>query len=547
MSVTPAVLTEPVLTQREAAPITVIQSEEVLRTRTPAYSSTNSDISFMVRQPSASAILTNYVELLVEVEFQSADNFAVASELKDDYKFQAQTAKDYGFLAEGLPLQSKCIRNAVLTINGTSQSMRVNEFGKEYCKMHCNRKYMEKIGNGWNDASKQLIMAGGNDGFASKRDEYAMSKSNSKQYRAWQQQMTQDESEAFNNAATSKVFQFREPLFIGPFGAFGMAQSFPAWSSEGMKSPGLLHVHNMQIQLALEDNWQNALFLPVFQHEIGAAFGTVGQPIIKSAELVCKWVLPPPRLVSAALTQSVSYASFDVLRFVANPNNNKTLVNKNETCSFKLNSVSFPYMPSAFCFSIMPHYAHCTSAIAGTGKDASIIEAMKKDKRLTITHMDLSINTSSAALPYKGSQDVQTRRLNARDLYMMTLENAASFEDFPEDFEQWYYGGGFCCITPAQLSGNLPSPNIRGNVVIQGDIYAINKTGHPLNVATQSVAWGGDASVYPDGIVLPRYQCVVSGFYSNRALVLDAKSGIMNESTYSQAFQQQLRLGAGGQ
>ena len=91
MSVTPAVLTEPVLTQREAAPITVIQSEEVLRTRTPAYSSTNSDISFMVRQPSASAILTNYVELLVEVEFQSADNFAVASELKDDYKFQAQT------------------------------------------------------------------------------------------------------------------------------------------------------------------------------------------------------------------------------------------------------------------------------------------------------------------------------------------------------------------------------------------------------------------------------------------------------------------------
>ena len=61
MSVTPAVLTETVLTQREAAPVTMIQSEEVLRTRTPAYSQSNSDISFMIRQPSASAILTNYI------------------------------------------------------------------------------------------------------------------------------------------------------------------------------------------------------------------------------------------------------------------------------------------------------------------------------------------------------------------------------------------------------------------------------------------------------------------------------------------------------
>ena len=49
MSVTPAILTQPVLTQRESAPVCVIQSEEILKTRTPAYSQTNSDISFMVR------------------------------------------------------------------------------------------------------------------------------------------------------------------------------------------------------------------------------------------------------------------------------------------------------------------------------------------------------------------------------------------------------------------------------------------------------------------------------------------------------------------
>ena len=551
MSVTPAVLTEPVLTQREAAPVTVIQSEEILRTRTPAYSQTNSDISFMVRQPSASAILANYVEVLLEVEFTASADFSFASTLKSDFTAQTQGTKDHGFVAEGLPLQSKCIRNAVLTINGTSQSMRVNEFGKDYCKMHCNRKYMEKIGNGWNDGSKQMIENLGTNGYGTSgaRNSRVISVSDSKQAKSWQRQMTQDDSKTSEDLGDKKVtykFQIREPLFIGPFGAFSFAQSFPAWSSEGMKSPGLLHVHNMQLQLALEDNWQNALFLPVYQAATLSNFSSVGLPIIKKAELVCKWVLPPPRLVSAALTQSVSYASYDVLRFIAQPNNNTTLVEKNDTVSFKLNSVSFPYMPSIFCFSIMPHYAHCSGVICGSGKDVAVVESMKKDKRLTVTHMDLSINTSSASLPYKGSQDVQTRRLNARDLYMMTLENAASFEDFPDDFEEWFNGGGFCAITPAQLSGNLNSPCIRGNVVVQGDIYAINKTGHPLNVATQSVAWTGSAAVYPQGVALPRYQCVVSGFYSNRSLVLDAKSGIMQESTYSQAFQQNLRLGSGG-
>ena len=52
---------------------------------------------------------------------------------------------------------------------------------------------------------------------------------------------------------------------------------------------------------------------------------------------------------------------------------------------------------------------------------------------MTITHMDLSINTSSAAVPYVGgSAQVQVARINARDLYRMTLENCASFERFPK-------------------------------------------------------------------------------------------------------------------
>jgi len=117
-------------------------------------------------------------------------------------------------------------------------------------------------------------------------------------------------------------------------------------------------------------------------------------------------------------------------------------------------------------------------------------------------------------------------------------------EGFPYDFEDWRQYCGFVALTPAQLSGQLNSPNIRGNVVLQGSIYCQNNSGAPVNVSRQDQNMG-EQNVYPND-KLPRYQCVVSGFYTNRALVLDAKSGIINESTYSAAFQQNLRLGTGG-
>ncbi len=266
---------------------------------------------------------------------------------------------------------------------------------------------------------------------------------------------------------------------------------------------------------------------------------------ITKAELHTRWILPPPRLISAALTQSVSYASFDVLRFVAEASNGVGQLKHADVCEFKLNAVSFPYMPSLFVFSVQPHYAHCTKYIAGRDKMAGMIDSMKRDKRLAITHLDLVINTSSAAVPFVGTDDVQTRRINARDLYRMTLENCADMTDFPYNFEDWRESCGFVALSPAQLSGQLNSPNIRGNVVMQGKIVCRNYAGHPVNVSTQSVAWGGDNAQFP-AQELPRYQCLVSGYFSNRALVLDAKSGLMNESTYSAAFQQQLRLGTGG-
>ena len=132
----------------------------------------------------------------------------------------------------------------------------------------------------------------------------------------------------------------------------------------------------------------------------------------------------------------------------------------------------------------------------------------------------------------------------------MTLANCSSVEDFPYNFDEWLHNCGFVALTPSQLSGALASPNIRGNVVVQGQIYVQNLMGCPGNVDTADHNLSGadavDASVYPADQKCPKYRCMVSGIYSNRAIVLDAKSGLMTEATYSQAFQQQLDLGACG-
>ena len=564
MSVAPAILTQPVLTQREAQPVCMIQSEEILRVKTPAYAKSNSDISFMVRQPSGSAILTNDVEILLEAKFTLSHTAIVRDKYIGglaangaNYLNLADTNSDFGFMPEMLPLQNKCIRNAVITINGSSQSIRCNEFGKPYCMMHCSRPYMEKIGGGINDYSRPSVFTYAAAGVRDKPG-YAQNASDAKQYSDWKLQMTQDHSQVdgvaalTNGALTTPTFQFQESLFIGPFGAFQQCESFPAWSSESQKSPGLLHVHNMQLQFALEDNWQNSLYLQCYNYTRadGNMAEITGVEIV-SATLMTKWVLPPPRLVSAALTQQVSYASFDVLRFVAEPAQGANIIHDGGSTEFTLNAVSFPYMPSIFIFEIAPHYAHASKFIGMRTQDHWCLENMKKDKRCAISHMDLSINTSSAAIPYKGGPDnAQTHRVNARDLYKMTLENCASFENFAYSFTEWYENCGFVAVTPAQLSGVLNSPNIRGSVVLQGTVYMRNLCGCPVNVSrANQIMAGNDAAagvVYDPLGNVPRYQCIVSGVYTNRNLVLDAKSGILSESTFSQAFAQQLRLGAGG-
>ena len=203
-------------------------------------------------------------------------------------------------------------------------------------------------------------------------------------------------------------------------------------------------------------------------------------------------------------------------------------------------------MPSLFVFSIAPIYQFSTDQCGNRDNSCYVLEQMKGDKRCGITHMDLTVNTSVVCLPRKGGSDNLTLRINLRNLYDMTMKNVANYTEFPYTFEEWYQNCGFVAVSPAQLSGTLNSPNIRGAVVVQGKVFGTNMMGHPINISRGFLGFAateGATGVYQVDAGLPRYQCVLSGFYSNRSLVLDAKSGLLNENTFSAAFQQNLRLG----
>ena len=566
MATAPQILTQPELTQRSAQPVCLIQSEEILRVATPSYSNSLSDLSFLVRQPSASAILVNDVQLRLEVKFTLSNNVTVkASYMPGSHNTAAhkympisQDDTDYGWMPQMLPIQNKCVRNAVLTINGSSISHRCNEYGVEYCLLHGNRKLMNKIGGGINDFSKpsmiELMNGPGTAGNAA-RNGYVENPTRAMQRKRWVDQFMQDKhttTGAFQGTQTP-TFQFVEKLYIGPFGGLQQAESFPAWSAESAKSPGLLHVHNMQLSLAMENNWWRNLYLEITNNAVlGNNMATITNVSIEKAELLTRWVLPPPRMLSAAISQSVAYSSFDVLRFVCDAKSPGIFDDGAQDIQFRLNAVSFPYMPSLFVFSVAPHYGHTSNLIGSNETRGSALEAMKMDKRMTIEHLDLQINTSSSAVPrIDGESSIQAHRLNARDLYRMTLENAASFVDFPYDFNDWYYHMGIVAINSSQLSGILNSPNIRGGVTLQGTVHCKNLSGHPINTSTGPINYphaanANDTTVLPQNTPVPRYRCMVSGFYCNRALVLDAKSGLLTESTYSSAFQSGLRMGSSG-
>ena len=561
MAQTPSVFTRPEMTQMSGQTICLIQPDEILRVRTPAYSKSNADVSFLVRQPSASAMLVNRPELQLELQFTLDSNITV----KDAFvpgsanagangaytRLAPDSECDYVRWPQMFPLQQKCIRNAVISINGASSTYRLNEFGVEYGLLHGSREFFEKeTGTGINDYTIQF---GGQDpGKRDKQKTVVENRTQAMQRQKFINAMLEDKKGAsgqYENDDMTKtaVISFREPLYCGPFGAFQNMDSFPHWSAEGSKTPAILHAHTMQLQFALEENWWRSLYLGSYMHSpAGHVMGKVVGVEIKAAHLYTKWLLPPPRVLAASLSQQVSYASYDTLRFLLDAQDNPDVIKHDGTnLQFRLNHVSFPYMPSLFVFSICPHYAHALRSIGKRAMDSSALEACKDDKRLTISHMDLTINTSTNAVAYDGSNKVITKRLNARELYRMTLENCHSINSFAHSFEDWYYSCCIVALSPSQLSGVINSPNIRGTVTISGTVFGRNMSGHPVNIGTSNLTYddGNNMAQFPSDEPVPRYRCFITGMYCNKSLVLDAKSGLINETTFSSAFGQSLRMG----
>ena len=94
------------------------------------------------------------------------------------------------------------------------------------------------------------------------------------------------------------------------------------------------------------------------------------------------------------------------------------------------------------------------------------------------------------------------------------------------------------------LTGCNKCSDVLCGYVGRNEHEAQNVVGESIDNMDVALAADMVAGRYAADKPIPRYQCMISGFYSNRSLVLDAKSGIVNESTFSAAFNQSLRLGS---
>ena len=263
-------------------------------------------------------------------------------------------------------------------------------------------------------------------------------------------------------------------------------------------------------------------------------------------------------MIAASLSQQVSYATWSALRFKCEPAG-ITTVQPNQVTEFRLNTTAFPYMPNLLMFSIAPDYNLKYPFVCGRNAIVAPLKASKMDRRLSIYELDLVLNTTSDGVPHAGGSgnlaaQVVNLRLNSRQLYRMTLENCSSWESFPYSYDEWMAGQGFVALTSAQISGIVNSPCIRGQITIQGTIRCQNNMGYTIYCGsagqpTDATPNGGNYHIDGSGVntkPMERFAGQVVGYYTNKALVLDAKAGLLQESVFSEQFGQSLRLAGGG-
>ena len=553
MAAAPVVLTSEELATREARNVVMVSSEEILPRRIEAYTMSKSEISFLFRQPSASSILINQPFLELRLIFT----------VKNDVEGTATglaigTSRDeggqmFGRKMEGLPFQSKCVRTSVVTINGATQTYRNSEYFTPYLRTQVSRDAMGKINVPWNSMKKLVDYLDCADRHAGN---FTYPDADSEQSALFDFDVSKMDSEGFGadgNDSKQIVMTYHEPLCIGVFGGLQGNDSFPLWSCEQNKSPSLLHVHQCSINLNLLDNWAQNMF-GLIQNNANQTLSVTDVKVDK-ARLCCTYVQPPPKYIASALSSNVTYATYKFLRF------------KSETCSINgvcapnaadsvpvnwtFNSVNFPYMPSVFMIEIAPDYNTKSKYILANNAATALkkqIYASKEDKRFGIVQLDLIINTSPDVVPSNGSNTLQAGNVinvtyNAKQLYKMYLKNCASVERACYTFQQWYQSGCTVLISPQDMNGILPSQHIRGNISVQGKVYAYNTMGYAVAVGVVGAApnaQGGDA--FPTGKPLEKYDAQITALYSNCYLALDAKSGLVGENVLSEQFGNSLRL-----
>ena len=519
MAAAPVILTSEELATREARNVVMVSSEEILPRKIPAYVSSKSEISFMFRQPSASAILINKPFIELELEFEVMQ---VADENVTTFNFSTGGASASGRVMEGLPFLTKCVRTSVISINGATQTYRNSEYLTSYLRTQMSRDAMAKINVPFNEMSEGLKFQGG---------------------------------------ATAATQYSAKPTLLGP--------------SDSSQAYGFLRQHCAEgsATKAVAGGAKTTKLSKVTSLRVTGV-------TVASAHLCCTYVQPPPKYIASALASNVTYASFKMLRFETtthSQNNNHILApcnspftdaNVAQTLDWTLEAVSFQYMPSTFLIEIAPDYNRkCNMVLPGnhadtTGKSYAIQEIQrrsKEDRRLGITQLDLIINTSPDVVPSKGTNGfsdstIVNLRYNARQLYELYLKNCASVERAVYTFEQWFYGGCVVILSPQDMNGILPSQHIRGNISIQGTIQAVNTLGYSIyigsgapsksNTGDNNLAGGAGCTAWFDDYPLEKFRAQITGVYSNCYVALDAKSGLVGENILSEQFGNSLRLSA---
>ena len=584
MTTAPIPLTEDVLGTRQAKTMVMLSTEERLPMKIPAYVKSDSEISFLVRQPSSSAILINqpYIELQLRFTLSRLTDGQVPQTVPT-WKSGRAAAKVFGRQMEGLPFLSKCVRTSVVTINGASNTFRNSEYFVPYLRSIVGRDAMAKIGTPWNDFEEQYQT----NAYAASNSAWSidpiMGRAASKQARLFDMSSTRDGAAANLQVRDTYIMTFREPLFFSVFNGLAGNSLWPVWCSEQNKSPSVLHAQQMSVNFNLHDNWAQNLFGMISLDNAGANthHAKIETVHVDAAHLCCTFVQPPPKYIAASLSANVTYQTTKFMRFKAKASgvggltvlanhSNPDYALPNETVKWTLDAVNFQYMPSIFMIQVGPDYNEKANYIAphnAANGEARLAALSKEDRRFGISALNLIVNTSPDIVPGRGSGDrgsegaIQNLRYTSRELYEMYLKNCASVERAIYDFDTWFNRGCCVLISSADMNGILPSCHIRGNVSIQGSIESINTTGYRVYVGQNAGAVGveGNAAnpnvafcrvhnanatdnVWIADVKFEKFECSVIGVYANSYMALDAKSGIVGESVMSEQYGNGMRL-----